>query len=236
MFDPRPIQGVSFDFYQTLVRHRGGLGRGATLMAYLDEHGLVSDPWQHQVLYDVFSRHDVEYDPGATHRVRLAYYERLTTSLFQRLSVRAPRDAAAAHAVAIWRILGPQSFDIFTDAPDTLGQLRDAGYPMVVTSNWQRGLRHFVAELGLAEYFRHVLASAEIGSAKPEGGIFEEACRRLEMHPTRVLHVGDSAVDDVEGARAAGLHVLRIDRDAACDLATSTISRLNDLIPLLTPR
>ena len=54
---------MTFDFYNTLVCHRSGHGRGRALMEYLGEQGLSSDPWEHQVLYDLFARHDAEYGP-----------------------------------------------------------------------------------------------------------------------------------------------------------------------------
>ncbi|MCX7591513.1 MAG: HAD hydrolase-like protein, partial [Kiritimatiellae bacterium] len=42
---------------------------------------------------------------------------------------------------------------------------------------------------------------------------FEEAVRRLGLSPDEVLHVGDTLAEDVEGARAAGLRYLWLDRE-----------------------
>jgi putative hydrolase of the HAD superfamily len=65
----------------------------------------------------------------------------------------------------------------------------------------------------LSDAFDAVLASAEVASQKPDPGIFLEACRRLGVLPHRTLHVGDSVVDDIEGARNAGLQALLVRRD-----------------------
>ncbi|UCF19937.1 MAG: HAD-IA family hydrolase, partial [Gemmatimonadota bacterium] len=97
--------------------------------------------------------------------------------------------------------------------PAVLGRLRRAGLPLVIVSNWQCGLRHFCTELGLTPFFDDVLASAEVGSVKPDAGIFVEACRRLDLPPARVLHVGDSPIDDVEGAHGAGLAAALLRRE-----------------------
>lgn len=207
------VDAVTFDFYNTLVYHRQGHGRGAAVMEYLDEQGLPSDPWEHQVLYDVFAPHASDYDPKWPDEQRQQYYRGLTARLFRRLGVRAPKGAAAAHAAAVWRILGPASLAVFPDVPEVLRALRVAGYPMAVVSNWQCGLGHFCAELGLGDVFDAVLASAEVNSQKPDPGIFLEACRALGVSPDRTLHVGDSAADDVEGARAAGLQAVLIRRN-----------------------
>ncbi len=207
------VEAVTFDFYNTLVYHRWGRGRGALLMEYVRGLGWDSDPWEHQVLYDIFEPHAVENAPERSADEKRGYFERLADRLFQRLNVKAPEGAAAEHAENLWKILGPASFAVFADASAVLPTLKAAGYPLAVISNWQCGLRHFCAELGLGDAFEHVLASAELGSAKPDPAIFLEACRRLGVPPQRVLHVGDDEVEDFEGARAAGLQAILLRRN-----------------------
>jgi HAD superfamily hydrolase (TIGR01549 family) len=208
------IEAISLDFYNTLVYHRTGQGRGAALMEYLQERGLESDPWEHQVLYDIFEPHGREYGPQLSDQQKRRYWRNFSQRLFRRLNVRAPEGAAAEHAADIWRLLGPSCLSVFPDALQILPRLKEAGFPLALVSNWQCGLRHFCADLGLAGFFDHVLASAEVGSAKPDAGIFLEACRRLNCRVERVLHVGDSYVDDYQGGSGAGLEVLLLLREA----------------------
>jgi HAD superfamily hydrolase (TIGR01549 family) len=227
------IDAITFDFYNTLVYHREGSGRGAMLMGYLQAHGLQSDPWEHQVLYDVFERHDIEYTPSQPDEEKPRYFLRFAARVFQRLHVRAPDSAVVQHAANVWSLLGPESLGIFPDVLSTVKTLTDAGYPLAVVSNWQCGLGHFVTELGLGPAFDHVLASAEVGSVKPDPEIFNEACRLLSVPSHRVLHVGDSMVDDIDGACGAGLHPVLLSRDGhAPELETPTIPSL-DRIPQL---
>ena len=42
--------------------------------------------------------------------------------------------------------------------------------------------------------------------------MFQHAIERLGVPPHEVLHVGDSDVDDVQGAKAAGLQVAWVNR------------------------
>ena len=228
------IDAVTFDFYNTLVYHRQRRGRGAVLMEYFKRVGLQSDPWDHQVLYDVFEQHERDYSPSQSEAEKQRYFLRLTKRLFQRLNVRAPYGAVADHVASVWSVLGPSSLAVFPEVSNVLQVLRAARYRMAVVSNWQCGLRHFCTELGFGEAFDDVIVSAEVGYEKPNAEIFAEACRRVGVPAHRVLHVGDTVTDDVEGARAAGLHALLVRRDQEGPLVDApTISSLELLPPLL---
>jgi FMN phosphatase YigB (HAD superfamily) len=208
------VGAVTFDFYNTLAHHPAGDGgRGSKVMKYLERCGFASDPWEHQVLYDIFEPHGREYSPALSAAEKEYYLIRLTGRLFARLNVSCGTAAAAEHAAAIWQLIGPCSLVVFDDVPVTLQRIRDAGYRLAVLSNWQCGLGHFCEELGLARFFDHVIASAEARCEKPRPEIFAETCRRLGMAPDRVLHVGDTPTDDIEGATQAGIRAVLVCRD-----------------------
>lgn len=223
------VDTITFDFYGTLARHRGGRGRGAALMAYLRGAGLDPIPWEHQVLYDVFEPHGREYSPELSPEEKRTYRCRLADRVLRRLEVRGEGVDASRHAARIWEILGPGSLAVFPEAPGVLRRLREDGYRTAVVSNWQCGLGHFCQELGLGGLFDHVIASAEVGSAKPDPDIFREACRRLGSPPERILHVGDSPVDDLEGARAAGMSGVLVARNGGAAEGPS-IESLTELL------
>jgi HAD superfamily hydrolase (TIGR01549 family) len=228
------IDAITFDFYNTLVYHRQGRGRGAMLMEYLAEQGLESDPWEHQVLYDVFQRHDKAYSSKFSADQKRRYAVEIAERVFRRLNVRAPVGAADDHAASVWAVLGPTSLSVFPEVPDTLKILRDAGYRLAVVSNWQCGLWHFCADLGIADMFEHVVASAEVGIEKPNPEIFHDTCHRMQTEPHRVLHVGDSVLDDIDGARSAGMQALLVRRsESGSPAAVSTITSLQQLPGLL---
>ncbi len=105
----------------------------------------------------------------------------------------------------------PDSWRLIDGALEILEGLRDRGFVLAVISNWHGALHEILAGLDVTDRFDLVLTSAEAGRKKPHAGIFHEACRRLGVQPCRVLHVGDSSADDLEGARAAGLEALLYD-------------------------
>lgn len=229
------IDVVTFDFFNTLVCNRHGQGgRGAMLTAYLRSQGLESDPWEHHVLYDVLEPHGREYAPDQTPVEKHRYLCRLAERMFDRLNVRCGPGEARSHAARIWELIGPRSFAVFPDAPPTLDRLRAAGYRMAVISNWPCGLEHYCVELALRDHFEHILASAEVGYAKPSREIFDEACRRLGVTPDRVLHVGDTLEDDLDGARRAGMRAVWLCRNDGFNApAQSPIRGLDGLLPIL---
>lgn len=97
-------------------------------------------------------------------------------------------------------------FEPYPDAAPALRALRADGVRLVVASNWDVSLHEVLARTGLAPLVDGAVSSAEVGSAKPEPGFFERALAAAdEDDAAAACHVGDSPVEDVEGARSAGL-------------------------------
>ena len=106
----------------------------------------------------------------------------------------------------------PESWKVFADVPATLDALARAGLRLAVVSNWDSHLPALLEGLDLAGRFDAVLVSAVEEVGKPDPEIFRRACERLAVAPHEALHVGDSLAEDYEGARAAGLHAVLLDR------------------------
>ena len=124
----------------------------------------------------------------------------------------------------------PEVWEVFPDVFPCLDALAALGLPLGVVSNWDSRLHAVLRGLGLTERFRFALTSAEFGAEKPHPSIFREAARRFGLPPEEVLHVGDLLRDDVEGARAAGLQALLLDR--GCEPhpdGTARICRLGEV-------
>lgn len=229
MIDVSSIEAVAFDFFDTLAFHRDGRGRGRVLYEYLEMHGLAPAPWEHQALYDVFEFHDVEYSPAASSRAHEQYRHRIARRVFDRLAVAASEADVARHASALWEILGPECFAIFPEVLDALRMLRAEGLPLVVISNWQSGLRHYCHALGIADFFDHIIGSADFGVEKPDARIFHEGAGSLGVRPDQLLHVGDSYDADYQGGEAAGLQVVLIARKGPTAPRVRAVSNLMDL-------
>ena len=136
-----------------------------------------------------------------------------------------PRDAILDALLAALR------FFAYEDSVPALTALRAAGIRLVVVSNWDFSLHERLAETGLTPLLDGAIASAEVGVAKPDPGIFAAA---LELAgTTSAWHVGDTPEADLDGARAAGLPGILIDRTGTTPGAVKT---LEELIPLAVPR
>lgn len=106
----------------------------------------------------------------------------------------------------------PESFVVHADAPVALERLLERGLRLGVVSNWSDRLPPILDGLGLSRSFEVVIVSAIVGHTKPERGIFAAALARFGVPAARALHVGDDPLNDLAGARRAGLGALLIDR------------------------
>jgi putative hydrolase of the HAD superfamily len=131
--------------------------------------------------------------------------------------VRSRLDGGEVSAEAFARLAvhfrNPGSWRLYPDVIDTLDELARRRVPLGVVSNWDSHLPKLLDALGLAPRFATVAVSAIEETGKPHPEIFRRACARLAVAPEEALHVGDSVREDYEGARAAGLAALLLDRE-----------------------
>jgi putative hydrolase of the HAD superfamily len=135
-------------------------------------------------------------------------------------------------------LLAALRFRPFEEVPDVLCAARERGVRLVVVSNWDVSLHDVLAETGLAPLLDGAITSAEVGSAKPDGGIFARGLELAGVGATDVVHVGDSVEHDVAGALAAGIEPLLLVRDGVTvdspvPPGVRTIPTLRPLLDLL---
>jgi 2-haloalkanoic acid dehalogenase type II len=137
------------------------------------------------------------------------------------------------HAAARRVMLGSLEFTAYPDALEAIPALRDAGHRIVVVSNWDCSLPDWLEPSGLLELVDAVVTSADTGVAKPDRAMFERALELAGAAPEDTVHVGDSVQNDVEGARAAGIRAVLVQREGDPPLGVETIRSLVDLPALL---
>jgi putative hydrolase of the HAD superfamily len=103
------------------------------------------------------------------------------------------------------------NFQIFEDVLPVLAELRGRGLKLGLVSNTGRDLEAFVVHHGLD--VDAVVSSGVHGKTKPHPTIFLAALERLDVTAEDAVMVGDSLEDDIEGARAAGMRALLLDRE-----------------------
>lgn len=137
------------------------------------------------------------------------------------------------HATAREAMLGALEFEPYPDALPALEELRAAGLRLVIVSNWDCSLPDWLGPTGLLEAVDHVISSAEAGAAKPDPAVFARALALAGATPSQALHVGDSLVNDVEGARAAGIRAVLIVRHGPLPPAMEAVRSLGELATLV---
>jgi putative hydrolase of the HAD superfamily len=144
-------------------------------------------------------------------------------------------DLPFATDVVLEALLGALRFHAYEDSAPFLRALRERGIRSVVVSNWDWSLHERLDETGLATLVDGAVASAEVGSAKPDRAIFAAALELAGAAPEETWHVGDTPDADVEGARGAGIRPVLIAREAApvAPAGVLTVRSLSELIPLL---
>jgi len=107
---------------------------------------------------------------------------------------------------------GAEAWRVFPDVAPALAGLRGRGVRLAVVSNFDGRLPALLAALGLAPSFDAVVHSTAVGAAKPDAAIFRAALAALDVPAAATIHVGDDVHADVDGARAAGLGAVLVDR------------------------
>ena len=119
------------------------------------------------------------------------------------------------------------------DVPKVLERLRSQGFLLGVVSNWGANLAEAMASYGIAQYFASIVDSVTAGVSKPDPAIYRMACAQMGVAPGECVHVGDSVVDDVGVARAAGAVAVLYDPLDDLDAGCPRIHRLMHLLALV---
>ena len=99
----------------------------------------------------------------------------------------------------------------FTDARQTLSQLRKEGYSLGLLSNtWWAAEWHDadLAAQGLTDLLDEVLYTSDLPHSKPHPSVFLEIASRLGVQPVECVMVGDNMLADVSGALDVGMRAV----------------------------
>ncbi|HLO87655.1 MAG TPA: HAD family hydrolase [Nostocaceae cyanobacterium] len=101
---------------------------------------------------------------------------------------------------------------VYPDVPLALMNWRRLGVELGVLSNFDSRIYSVLQSLGLREYFNSITISTQARAAKPDPQIFNVALQKHKCSPEEAWHIGDSIKDDYQGAKAAGLRPIWINR------------------------
>lgn len=160
-----------------------------------------------------------------------AAWARLVDATFAGLIPRPPSETFFPELYRRFSL--PGAWRLLPGARRMLAALRRRGYRLGIVSNWDDRLPGLLDALGLTPCFDAITISCTAGAAKPSGRIFQCAQRALQTPPAQLLHIGDSAHEDITGARRAGWHALRLAPGKTS--GRGIIRSLGELAALLPP-
>ena len=221
------LRAVIFDLDDTLVDQR--TAAAAAVTEWVAEHGLPADGaverWADlcDVHYERYQRRELTFHEQRRVRVR-EFLGRLDAD---------DDEADALFAGYLHRY--ETGWTRYDDAVPTLRRVRAAGLVTAVLTNGDaEQQRAKLVRTGLAGEVDVVVASSELSAGKPDPRAYAEALSRVGVAPHEAVMVGDSLVNDVRGALAAGLGAVLLDRLGEHEgVDVPRISTLDDLDPRL---
>jgi putative hydrolase of the HAD superfamily len=228
---PYDVQGVLFDLDDTLLDHSAAAAAAILRLVrsvpdWTEDDAATVIRWQ-----DLETEHFARYAAGEIsmiqqRRARIRSFLALADAADEVLDERF--DAYLRSYREGWRAI--------PGGPEVVLRLLDEGYRVGVLTNGQGAQqRAKLAAIGLTDARLVVCVSEELPAAKPAPAAYESACHSLGLAPDQVLMVGDHRTNDVDGARAAGLHAVHISpgasdrRTAEPDDGVETIASVTEL-------
>ena len=209
------IKAVFFDFYGTLAGfHPPKEEVQAQAMASMGIHASHEGITQGYVEADrLMSEVNSTDSPirEMSPQERLAFFARYEQLILKGAGIETDLETAGKVWAKVQAV--PHDFALFYDTLPTLQMLRARGLTVGLISNIGGNASNLTAQLGLAGHLDFVVTSQDAGIEKPHPPIFRLALARASAKPEEAMHVGDSPVSDVEGARNVGIKPLLIDRD-----------------------
>lgn len=178
----------------------------------------------------------VEVEPDLLNRAFIKSFQAAPKPVFPGI----PKAEIPQHEFAWWQAIATQSFErvgalqkfadfssffadlyayfattepwfIYSDVFQALENWQAQGIELGVLSNFDSRLYTVLEVLDLAKFFTSVTISTEVGFAKPEAEIFAAGLQK-HSDAAQAWHIGDSFVEDYQGAKAAGLGAIWLKR------------------------
>ena len=191
------IRAVTFDAYGTLLRNEDLTVIPRRIVA---DHGL-------SVSADDVLRTWVDLYHEATQRAPFQTLREIEGHNMPRLLRRLGVVADAAPYVDLFFQVTTK-VELYPEALEVLKALGPVRSAIVSNADHEH-----VAAWKFKWPVQFVLISEAVQAYKPDPLVFRRALQQLGLEPHEVLHVGDSDIDDVGGAKAAGLRVAWLNRN-----------------------
>ncbi len=208
--DPESPRVVLIDALGTLVTLRAPAPRLRSLLR--QRFGVeVSEARAREALATEIAFYRANLQSGGDEPGLARLRSRCAEVLREALAAPAPLHAVSGADMTLL-LLDSLEFTAFPEAPEALASLRGRGLRIAVVSNWDCSLPGVLERVGLSGQLEAVVSSAAFGRRKPDRRIFAHALDLLGAQSPHAVHIGDSLIEDVTGARAAGIRAILIQR------------------------
>jgi len=237
------IKAVTFDLWETLIFERDGANARRTesrcrhLANALNRLGVDIQPQQltpafEELISKLLKIWDTNID--VSHVDQLQLIIRIATNGTVTLKQEWINTLTQAYTAPLFEVppyLNP-------DARPILQQLKNQDKPIGLICNTGLtpgiGLRKFLENQGVAQYFDTMTFTDEAKIRKPDPKIFHLTAQKLNVKPNEAIHVGDNVRTDVSGANGAGFKAILLASQEGRDLAalsdpTSLVSRSRNI-------
>ena len=163
---------------------------------------------------------------------RKEFWTNYNISLLEKLGIQENSVFLATQIDELWWACS--HVQVYPDVEPTLSQLRAKGLKLGLVSNgFRQDLNHVLGELGLEKWFDAIVCIDSCNCAKPDKQIFLYALDKLVLKPCETVFVGDSIVQDYEGALGVGIKPILIDREGKLPSLYDKIRSLTELLALV---
>jgi putative hydrolase of the HAD superfamily len=234
----RTIRAVFFDAAGTLFHVKGSVAE--VYLRYAEKYGVARTGELLEAVNEAFKRAFRDApppvfavsDPIEIKRCERLWWFDIVHSVFYRVGMFERFDDFFDEVFEAFA--GPEHWMLYPETLDVLKGLKESGLEVGIVSNFDTRLFGILRGLGIADLIATVTIPSLAHAAKPAARIFRVALEQHVLDPDEAIHVGNDLKEDLEGARAAGLTGVLLDRHREhVGLPDPTIQRLDELPGLI---
>jgi putative hydrolase of the HAD superfamily len=215
--EPTASTVIFLDAVGTIIGVKDGVGEIYSEFAH--KFGVECDPAQVNIaFYQEFKVADPCVFPGATSAEipdrEYQWWRSINQRTFTRLGkIEDFNDFEGFFAELYTYFATTAAWEVYPDTVEALDRWQKQGCILGILSNFDTRLYTVLDALDLRKYFSSITISTEAGAAKPSNLIFQQALSQHHCSASNAWHIGDSLLEDYQGATAAGLQAWLIQRD-----------------------
>jgi putative hydrolase of the HAD superfamily len=230
--DSDKIKAVFFDAAGTLFRVRGTVGEIYWRVA--QPYGLqATSEAIEQAFQEQFANAPAlafaKKTPEEVLAMERRWWEKLMRLVFQEIGMFPRFNDYFNEVYEVFK--STEAWELYPETLEVLGKLKSEGRYIGVISNFDSRIHDVCRVLKISPHLDSITISSQTGWAKPSPEIFAHALKSNGFDTTQAVFVGDEVEDDVQGALAAGLKPIYLDRSARGQTPSGVakIQRLDEL-------